>query len=671
MKWQVSLNNDSFDRAGITKDCQDAVCEYIWNGFEAGATQISVSLQGVPMQEAMQLVVKDNGSGIPYKNLKETFGAFLSSLKNTNGIRIKSQFNKGKGRFSYLAFSSSAEWKTVYEDEGQLKFYSIQTNSADKSRFETSQPVIATEDSSTGTVVRFPLLDSKTADQVSYLSMKKKLMEEFAWYLHLNKAKNYSLVYMGIPLDVSEYINTDLSEESTEKLGKYEFDINVIVWNSNVSNSSKIYYLTQSGEIVAVENTSFNKNKVGFYHAVFVSSDFFRVGMFFPQEDAGEQIAIEDQDQTDPRPYLRDLKRMIASVVSNVLKSFLTCQADYRLAEMERKGNYPVFSKDEYGKLRKKDFETVTRELYCVEPHIFYHLNDTQERSLLGFLNLLLSSDERENVLQIIEQIVCLTSEQRQNFAAILRRSKLQCIIDAVSIIERRIAVIEELRKIVFESQKFANERDHIQKIIEQHFWLFGEQYHMLTSDKNLSTSLREYEKITDCSSSDTDCSMTTEAARQRADIFLYTHQVCEDSTSEMLIVELKAPHVKLSLDVFNQIVRYANTVRKEPRFTSNNRIWKFFAVCAEVDDDVKVKYENFKQYGQKGLADVIGNFELYALSWDDVFQSFEARHSFMLEKLKLDYSQVTEELGMSNGELMSKTKVTALTQKLIALKAQ
>lgn len=61
MKWQVSLNNNSFDRAGITKYCQDAVCEYIWNGFEAGATQISVSLQGASMQEAMQLVVKDNG----------------------------------------------------------------------------------------------------------------------------------------------------------------------------------------------------------------------------------------------------------------------------------------------------------------------------------------------------------------------------------------------------------------------------------------------------------------------------------------------------------------------------------------------------------------------------------------------------------------------------------
>lgn len=370
--------------------------------------------------------------------------------------------------------------------------------------------------------------------------------------MHLNKAKNYSLEYMGIPLGVSEYINTDLSKESTEKLGQHEFDINIVVWNSNVSNSSKIYYLTQSGEIVAVENTSFNKNKVGFYHAVFVSSAFFRVGMFFPQEDSSEQIAIEDQDQTDSRPYLRDLKRMIAFVVSDVLKSFLTCQADHRLAEMDRKGNCPVFSKDEYGKLRKKDFETVARELYCVEPHIFYHLNDTQERSLLGFLNLLLSSDERENVLQIVEQVVSLTSEQRENFAAILRRSKLQYIIDAVSIIDRRVAVIEELKKIVFETCKFANERDHIQKIIEQHFWLFGEQYHMLTSDKNLSTSLREYEKITDCSG-DTCYTMTTEYARQRADIFLYSQQVREDSTSEMLIIELKAPHVKLSLDVFTK----------------------------------------------------------------------------------------------------------------------
>ena len=103
-----------------------------------------------------------------------------------------------------------------------------------------------------------------------------------------------------------------------------------------------------------------------------------------------------------------------------------------------------------------------------------------------------------------------------------------------------------------------------------------------------------------------------------------------------MLIVELKAPHVKLSIDVFNQIVRYANTIRKEPRFTGSSRLWKFYAVCAEVEDDVKVKYKNFEHHGKKGLVDIIENFELYALSWDDIFQAFEARHSFCLVSLNL-----------------------------------
>ena len=84
----------------------------------------------------------------------------------------------------------------------------------------------------------------------------------------------------------------------------------------------------------------------------------------------------------------------------------------------------------------------------------------------------------------------------------------------------------------------------------------------------------------------------------------------------------------------------------------------------------MKVKYKNFEHYGKKGLADIIENFELYALSWDDVFQAFEARHSFLLSRLKLDYSQVSTELGIVGDTPTSKADVTALTQKLIAVDA-
>ena len=290
---------------------------------------------------------------------------------------------------------------------------------------------------------------------------------------------------------------------------------------------------------------------------------------------------------------------------------------------------------------------------------------------MLGFLNLLLSSEERENVLQIIEQVVSLTTEQRKNFAEVLQRSQLQYIVEAISIIEKRISVIEELKRIVFDYSIFANERDHIQKLIEQHFWLFGEQYHMLTADKNMRVSLREFERITAQPPTNSTLSISDSEALQRMDIFLYSQQVLNNSSSEMLIIELKAPRVRLSIDVFNQIVRYANTIRKEPRFIGSNRVWKFYAVCAEVEDDVKIKYKNFEQHGKIGLADIVGNFELYALSWDDIFQAFEARHSFMLGKLKLDYSQISTELGITGNNPTSKEDVTEIAQKLSTLKAQ
>lgn len=670
MKWQVSLNNNSFDRAGITKDCKDAICEYIWNGFEAGATRVSVSLQGSPLTEAISLIVSDNGAGIPFETLNETFGAFLSSIKNDLTIRIKSQVNKGKGRFSYLSFSSSAEWTTVYNPDGELKSYAIRTDSIDRSQFDTTDPKTEDVIKETGTTVVFPLSDANITDQLSYASMRQKLLEEFAWYLYLNKDKGTSLEYMGVSLDCAQYINTDLSKTITEKIEGYDFKIDLIVWNSNVSNSSKIYYLSENGEILAAQNTSFNKNTVSFYHAVFVTSTFFKSDMFFPPEEESDQTEIETQ--SDQRTIFRKLRKKISSLVSTALKSFLVKQADERLAEMEKKGNYPRFSDDDYGQLRKKDFENVTRELYCVEPRIFYKLNDTQEKSLLGFLNLLLSSEERENVLQIVEQVVNLTSEQRKNFAEILKRTKLQYIVEAISIIEKRIAIVTELKRIVYDYTSFANERDHIQKLIEQHFWLFGEQYNMLTADKNLRTSLQEFEKITEQPNNPNDTlAITEKEALQRIDVFLYSQRIQENSSSEMLIIELKAPHIKLSLDVFNQIVRYANTIRKEPRFASSNRVWRFFAVCSEVEDDVRVKYKNFEQFGKKGLADIIDNFELYALSWDDVFQSFEARHSFLLDKLKLDYSQVSAELGFSEASPQSKNDVTTITQELLALKAE
>ena len=94
MKRQVSLNNNSFDRAGITKDCKDGVCEYIWNGFEAGASKVSVALKGTPLQEAMALRECHMRAlmipFVPFYPLQRTILQFAS---NHSPIKAKEDFH--------------------------------------------------------------------------------------------------------------------------------------------------------------------------------------------------------------------------------------------------------------------------------------------------------------------------------------------------------------------------------------------------------------------------------------------------------------------------------------------------------------------------------------------------------------------------------------------------
>lgn len=85
-------------------------------------------------------------------------------------------------------------------------------------------------------------------------------------------------------------------------------------------------------------------------------------------------------------------------------------------------------------------------------------------------------------------------------------------------------------------------------------------------------------------------------------------------------------------------------------------------AVCSAVDDDVKARYDSQKSKGKKGLVAEIDNYEVYALTWDDVFQSFDLRHAFLLDKLKMDEEAIAAEIAQTAGDEKSKDTADALT---------
>lgn len=112
-KYKVSANSQSVVNSGITDDYKLAMSEYIWNGFDAGATTLELDYSVDVLGNITAIKVRDNGKGINGETLSATFGAFLNSQKRRSFQRTSEFRGKnGKGRFAFKAFCTKAVWTT-------------------------------------------------------------------------------------------------------------------------------------------------------------------------------------------------------------------------------------------------------------------------------------------------------------------------------------------------------------------------------------------------------------------------------------------------------------------------------------------------------------------------------------------------------------------------------
>lgn len=665
----LSVKNQSIDSSGITNDYRDAISEYIWNGFEAHARNINIDYTLNEAYGVKELIITDNGDGINYDELGETFGAFLASKKNLLSLKMKSKANKGKGRFSFIAFADKAKWCTVYKDKDDYKEYQITMSNDTKEVIDCSQPE-SSDRKESGTSVRFSDINTLTAENMSFEILEPALLKEFAWFLYLYKSKNVEITVNGDKVDFEKYVNTKLSEKSMVAIDGHRFEISLVVWQESIREKFCCYYFDSEDALKGKDTTNFNRNTINFNHSVFVKSDFFddKENVLTNNDD----IQINMFESQEEKKILKKLHKEIQKLIEKKISVYLSDKAEEAVEAMitERK-TFPEFPSDVYGQMRKNDLKKVTKEIFKLEPLIFHKLKPIQEKSLLGFLNLLLSSEERENVLTILEQIVELSPEQRDDFSKILKKTSLENIIDTIKFIEDRYKIIELLRSIVYDLTKFSNERDHVQKIVERHFWLFGEQYNLASADQRMQKALEQYRNIL-YGEEDVTATLNPDAENERRmDIFMCNTRnvetAFETTLEENIVVELKAPKVPLTKKVLRQIEDYMDYVRRQPQFNSKLRKWKFIAVCKEVDDYVKSQYKAFEDKGKVGLVFQVENCEVYALTWDDIIKSFEIKHKPMLERLKYDREQVANELMEEVNGAEGREKADALTEIAVA----
>lgn len=409
-KHTSKITTKSIQQSGLPSDYKKAIAEFIWNSFDAGATNVSLIYQANELGRLESFTITDNGEGINMATLSDTFGNFLDSSKR-DSIN-KSTFQKGrkgKGRFAFSIFANQGIWKTRFiGPEGKLLSYQIHINKSDLQHYFTDETTIA-KGKSTGTSVVFHDIFELSSNSISNKEFQDFLSCEFGWYLFLNRDKNFSIDINGEALLYKDHIAD--SEEQTIEIGEDQFKVVFLRWDQKIGDKYFFYFLNQKQKEQAKKHTLFNNKAIEFHHSLYISSPFF--DSF--HETKNEQPVLGGFEKNQLHPSYKLLLKTLDGIVSRKEKDYIRdIGAAKLLVEYHQRGIFPEI------KSRDAELENVLRELYCAEPRIFQSSNLQQSKMIVGILNILLASGNAEHILPLIQSLTNLSEEEMENLSKVL-----------------------------------------------------------------------------------------------------------------------------------------------------------------------------------------------------------------------------------------------------------
>lgn len=425
MKKNTKITNLSIESAGLPKDPKLVIAEYIWNGFDASAITIDISIDSNELGYINSMSISDNGEGIVYNTLPYSFGNFLDSVKK-NSIRRSSytRGKKGKGRFSFSLFATRAIWNTVVKEEEILKAYRIQIDRDSKEQYDVreSSPV---EHQHTGTQVRLEGVFGLNSSYFESNEFRDFMAQEFGWFLYLNRDLGYSIQINGKRLRYDHLIQeSDLLSwtlYSPDGNSSFSFDIDYIRWNQQIGDRYYYYMRNSEKREIAKVLSSFNNNAIDFYHSVYVTSDFFDA---FEQEDISISTDINLFTGKDKQVIYRNLLAELRDFLDRKQKKYVRENAvGIKLHELEKKGFLPTYGHTDNDKKRRNTLLALVQEIYLVDPRIFFGVKADLIRTYLGFLDLLLQTEKSAEILLIVEKAIPLTDKEKSRMKDILNKS--------------------------------------------------------------------------------------------------------------------------------------------------------------------------------------------------------------------------------------------------------
>jgi hypothetical protein len=614
-----------------------SLSEAIWNAIDAKAKNIYINFKKNQLSAIQEIQITDDGEGIPFNKFEEYFLQYQKSWKRKAKGDLHGK--NGEGRFKLLAISKNIEWKTTFKTNNDKKEFSIKISKNNPKHFEYSSPTITQENF--GTQVVLTQLEDK-AKELNSNATFYNLIAIFA--LQLKKRNDLKIFLDNKELIPDTFIFDEASGVLEFKIENESFNINYtfIAWTKEFkfNDNKHTYFFDEKESYITEKPSGIQGNFVK--HSVFLKSNYFKTFDGLNEELQNKVGKIRDLYKKELFNFLLQIRQKQTQEIYN---------------DFTAKTYYPFKAKENVQSLE----ENALREVYDLCAFKLLEedqkLLSSKEHSIKLLFKLLKKVVEKEeHIGKIISEILELDETTSSKFVNLLDSTPLPSIITYLDEVIRKLTFLDVLEELVHDEKykKKLKERSQLHKIIEKETWIFGNEFEnkVGTSDKGFSEVIRQHMKINDLSNKDIETIIADfnsdkkedHLKRLIPDLYLWHDYTLHGNTEvKNLIVELKAPKVKIGRNEYRQIEDQRMALQQNTRYkvTSSNK-WVFYVISSEIDKNI---IEHELSGKNKDIAyDKDPNFIVYCKTWNELIQKAKLSLNKQKEDLQIQIKESKHE---------------------------
>lgn len=638
---KVVVKNDHLQRLASKRPPMLAVAELIWNAVDGDGRSIDVYVEETDLGGLHSLRVVDDGNGIPHATALAAFKNLGASWKRgkTSAAGRKLHGQAGEGRFSAFSIGTHVKWTTTWRDGAQTKQYEIEGDFEKLGQFEVTDPVVK-KSRRTGTEVEITGI-TKTPGSLLVEDAVSRLAELFA--LYLRQYPDVRIRYAGKLVDPS--IAVERAEDcpvegvTTQDGVPVRAVVTIIEWKNKVER--ELVLCDAAGFALATRGVGIQAK--GFSFTAYLKSDLIR--------DLYEQNFL---DLEDLHPDLRALVEATRTAMKNHFRRRAAEGARAVVDQWKEQKVYPYEGtpKNPVEEVERQVFDVVALNVNEYLPE-FAGSDGTSKRFSLRMLKTAVEQSPGE-VRRIIQEVLDLPPEKREELAELLDRTTLSSIINASKVVVNRLDFLAGLKVILFDTElrEKTKERQHLHRLLAQNPWIFGEEYHLSVDDQDLKEVLRKHLTLLGrAPGKDLAPVETADGKKGIVDLMLSRSiKLHRADEFEHLVVELKRPSQDINADVVQQIQKYAAAVGKDERFRDCKVRWVFWAVSNDIDEFARGLVNAPDRPPGVLQRTSSPDATIWLKSWGQVLAECEGRLRYFQDRLNL---MATHESGLEHLQKM------------------